>query len=45
MVFPGRMNPGSMITRKIQMDEVVERGFKALIDDKDQVKILVEIKS
>lgn len=33
-----------MITRKIQLDEVEEKGFKALIEDKDnQVKILVEV--
>ena len=34
-----------MITKKIQMDEVEEEGYKALINDKDnQVKVLVEIK-
>lgn len=33
-----------MITRKIKMDEVVEKGFVALTEDKDnQVKILVDI--
>ena len=33
-----------MITRKIQMDEVEDKGYKALIEDKDkQVKILVEV--
>ena len=33
-----------MITSKIKLDEVEEKGFKALIDDKDnQVKILVEV--
>ena len=33
-----------MITRKIRMDEVEEKGFKALIHDKDNhVKILVEV--
>lgn len=44
--FPalGSLNPASMITRKIQLDEVEEKGFKALIEDKDnQVKILVEV--
>ena len=40
----GSLKPASMITRKIQMDEVEEKGFKALIQDKDnQVKILVEV--
>ena len=33
-----------MITRKIKMNEVVEKGYKALTEDKDNhVKILVEI--
>lgn len=33
-----------MITSKIQMDEVAEKGFKALTDDKDNhVKILIEV--
>lgn len=40
----GRIQPASMITRKIQMDEVEEKGFKALVHDKDNhVKILVEV--
>lgn len=40
----GRLKPASMITRKIQMDEVEEKGFKALVYDKDNhVKILVEV--
>lgn len=40
----GSLNPASMITRKIQLDEVEEKGFKALVEDKDnQVKILVEV--
>lgn len=33
-----------MITRKIQIDEVEEKGFKALVEDKgNHVKILVEV--
>ena len=33
-----------MITRKIKMSEIEEKGFKALINDKDNhVKILVDI--
>ena len=40
----GSLKPASMITRKIQMDEVEDKGYKALIEDKDnQVKILVEV--
>ena len=38
------MKPGSMITRKIKIDDVVEEGFRALIDDKNnQVKILIDL--
>jgi len=38
----GDMKPEGMITKKIKLDEVVEEGFHALINDKDnQVKILV----
>ena len=38
------MKPAGMITRKIKLDEVAEKGFKGLIEDKDnQVKILVDI--
>ena len=40
----GILQPASMITRKIQMHETEELGFKALIHDKDShVKILVEV--
>ncbi len=40
------MNPEAMITRKIKLDEVEEKGFKALINDKDNhVKILVDIEA
>ncbi len=40
----GRIKPESMITRKIKLDEVEEKGFKTLVDDKDNhVKILVEV--
>ena len=33
-----------MITSKIQLDDLVESGIKALVNDKEnQVKILVEV--
>jgi len=36
------MKPEGMITKKIKLGEVVEEGFHALINDKEnQVKILV----
>ncbi|KKY25027.1 putative sorbitol dehydrogenase [Phaeomoniella chlamydospora] len=42
----GRIKPKGMITRRIKMGEreVVEEGFRALIEEKDsQVKVLVEV--
>ena len=40
----GAMKPEGMITKKIKLDEVAEKGFKALIEDKEnQVKILVDV--
>lgn len=40
----GSMEPHEMITQKIKLTEVEEKGFKSLINDKDnQVKILVEV--
>lgn len=42
----GQLTPEKMITRKIKMDEVEEKGFDALINDKDNhVKILVDIEA
>ena len=39
----GQIKPDSMVTKKIQMHEVEEEGFKTLIQDKDNhVKILIE---
>jgi threonine dehydrogenase-like Zn-dependent dehydrogenase len=38
------LTPEKMITRKIKMDEIEDKGFNALINDKDNhVKILVDI--
>ena len=43
-ISSGSMKPHDMITGKIKLTEVEEKGFKALINDKDnQVKILVEV--
>ncbi|KAF1834536.1 sorbitol dehydrogenase [Decorospora gaudefroyi] len=40
----GDMDPKEMITRRIGLSEVVEEGFRRLIEDKDnQVKILVRV--
>jgi threonine dehydrogenase-like Zn-dependent dehydrogenase len=41
---PGKLTPEAMITRRIRMDEIVDKGFNALVQDKDHhVKILVDI--
>jgi len=43
-IASGRLNPGPMITGKIRMNEVEEKGFKALVNDKDNhIKILIDI--
>lgn len=40
----GRLKPQGMITSTIKLEDIVERGIKALIEDKENhVKILVEI--
>ena len=40
----GKLEPRSMITSTIPMEEIVEKGFKALIREKDKhIKILVDI--
>jgi threonine dehydrogenase-like Zn-dependent dehydrogenase len=40
----GKLKPGKMITSKIQLEDLVECGIKALITDKEShVKILVEV--
>jgi hypothetical protein len=40
----GDIKPSSMITSKIRMEEVDEKGFRALIEERDKhVKILVDI--
>ena len=42
----GALQPDKMITKKIKIDEVVEEGFRALINDKDnQVKILIDVRA
>ncbi|PWY94662.1 alcohol dehydrogenase [Aspergillus sclerotioniger CBS 115572] len=42
----GQLNPEKMITAKIKLDEVVGKGFQALIDDRDShCKILVDVQA
>ncbi|MCJ1411174.1 hypothetical protein MMC19_005262 [Ptychographa xylographoides] len=43
-IASGELKPEAMITRKISMNEIEEKGFKTLVEDKDNhVKILVEV--
>ncbi|KAJ5098177.1 hypothetical protein N7532_005178 [Penicillium argentinense] len=43
-IASGKIQPRPMITSKIGLDEVAEKGFKALINERDKhVKILVDI--
>lgn len=42
----GKMTPEGMITRKIKLNEVEEKGYRSLIDDKDNhVKILIDVEA
>ncbi|KAI9930359.1 hypothetical protein ASPWEDRAFT_26889 [Aspergillus wentii DTO 134E9] len=43
-ILSGKLDPRPMITSKIRMEDVEEKGFKALINEKDKhVKILIDI--
>ncbi|KAL1863526.1 hypothetical protein Plec18167_000619 [Paecilomyces lecythidis] len=43
-IASGKLDPSPMITSKIRMEDVEDKGFKALIEEKDRhVKILVDI--
>ncbi|GAB0135424.1 hypothetical protein EsDP_00003763 [Epichloe bromicola] len=43
-ISTGKIKPAGMITKTIKLDQVVEEGFHALINDKEnQVKILVDV--
>ncbi|KAI3017562.1 FAD binding domain family protein [Aspergillus niger] len=42
----GQLKPERMVTSKIRLDEVVEKGFQALVDDRDShCKILVDVQA
>lgn len=43
MIESGQIDPSPMITSEIEIDEVLEKGFKRLIEDKSQAKILVKL--
>ncbi|GLB07302.1 hypothetical protein AtubIFM57258_002631 [Aspergillus tubingensis] len=43
-MWSGKLNPRALITSKIRMEDIVEKGFKSLIHGRDnQIKILVDI--
>ena len=39
----GQLNPKQIVTSQIELDEIVEKGFEALTNDKTKAKILVEL--
>ncbi|GAQ47622.1 hypothetical protein AtubIFM54640_008094 [Aspergillus tubingensis] len=42
----GQLKPEKMVTSKIKLDEVVEKGFQALVNDRDShCKILVDVQA
>ena len=42
-ISSGDMKPGRMITKKVELKDVIEEGFKTLIQDKDNhVKVLIK---
>jgi (R,R)-butanediol dehydrogenase/meso-butanediol dehydrogenase/diacetyl reductase len=43
LMASGGLTPQKIITDQIQLDDIVEKGFEALINDKSQAKILVEL--
>ncbi|KAL4867158.1 hypothetical protein BDV12DRAFT_123895 [Aspergillus spectabilis] len=43
-IASGKINPRPMITSKIRMEDVEEKGFKALVNERDKhLKILIDI--
>ena len=46
IAMTGQLKPKGMISSIIRLDEVVERGFKALLEHRDRhCKILVDVQS
>lgn len=44
MTFAGSIRPEAMITRKIKLDNLIQDGYMALINNKEEhVKILIEL--
>ncbi|MBB6446797.1 zinc-binding dehydrogenase [Bacillus benzoevorans] len=43
LISTGQLDVKKVITSQIELDDIVEKGIKALINDKSQVKILVKL--
>ncbi|CDO03515.1 Sorbitol dehydrogenase [Oceanobacillus picturae] len=43
LMASGQLKPQGVITDNIKLDDIVEKGFEALSNDKSQAKILVEL--
>lgn len=43
LMAAGQLKPQGVITDQIELDDIVEKGFEALSNDKSQAKILVEL--
>ncbi|MFD2629940.1 2,3-butanediol dehydrogenase [Oceanobacillus kapialis] len=43
LMASGQLKPNAVITDQIELDNIVEKGFEALSNDKSQAKILVEL--
>ena len=43
LMAEGNLNVKGVVTDHIQLEDIVERGFKQLVSDKSQAKILVNI--
>lgn len=42
LIAEGRFDAGKLITKKIDLDDIVNEGFETLVKEKSQVKILVK---
>lgn len=43
MIESGQIDPSSVITDHIELEDISEKGFEALLNDKSQAKILVKL--
>ena len=43
LISSGRLPVEKLVTRTISLDEIVEKGFEALVNDPSEVKVLVDL--